>query len=129
MSTDQCHVYNVYCHVSRVTGVMCRIVTTTATLTNRRAQQLHCHYWKGQQRRCLVFLSHGFSEHLGLYHEVATVLYCAALYCTVLYCAVLYLLWSQHYCILDSKEGVAVVSGEKHGDDATYVLGHECRDN
>ena len=49
---------------------MCRIVTTTATLTNRRAQQLHCHYWKGQQRRCLVFLSHGFSEHLGLYHEV-----------------------------------------------------------
>ena len=63
---------------------MCRIVNTTATLTNRRAQQLHCHYWKGQQRRCLVFLSHGFSEHLGLYHEVST------LYCTVLYCAVLY---------------------------------------
>ena len=63
---------------------MCRILTTTASLTNRRAQQLHCHYWKGQQRRCLVFLSHGFSEHLGLYHEVATVLYCAALYCAAL---------------------------------------------
>ena len=68
---------------------MCRIVTTTATLTNRRAQQLHCHYWKGQQRRCLVFLSHGFSEHLGLYHEVAIVLYCTMLYCAALYCAAL----------------------------------------
>ena len=49
------------------------------------------------------------------------------LYCVVLYCTVVTA--SSHLSILDSIEVVAVVSGEKHGDDATYILGHECRDN
>ena len=29
---------------------------------------------QGSQTKCLVFLSHGFSEHLGLYHEIANIL-------------------------------------------------------
>ena len=45
----------------------------TDRMTNRRNQQLFSHYWlssSGEEERCLVFLSHGFSEHLGLYQEV-----------------------------------------------------------
>jgi len=45
----------------------------TEALANRRGEELACHYWypaSGTNIRCLVFLSHGFSEHLGLYHEV-----------------------------------------------------------
>lgn len=43
------------------------------TIRNRRDQTLAAHYWHpppGVQVRCLVYLSHGFSEHLGLYSEV-----------------------------------------------------------
>lgn len=50
------------------------VVTSTESFTNRRGQRLHCHYWKGHQEKCLVFLSHGFSEHLGLYNEIGTLL-------------------------------------------------------
>jgi len=42
-------------------------------MVNRRKQQLCSHYWyppSGLEVRCLVFLSHGFSEHLGLYQEL-----------------------------------------------------------
>jgi len=41
-------------------------------LTNRRGEKLATHTWMPTGApRCLVFLSHGFSEHLGLYQEVA----------------------------------------------------------
>ena len=52
------------------TTTHCRV---TDTITNRRGQNLAAHYWyppAGVQVRCLVYLSHGFSEHLGLYKEV-----------------------------------------------------------
>ena len=42
-------------------------------MLNLRKQQLCSHYWyppSGLELRCLVFLSHGFSEHLGLYQEL-----------------------------------------------------------
>lgn len=45
----------------------------TESLTNRRGEQLAAHYWYPPSDvtiRGLIFLSHGFSEHLGLYHEV-----------------------------------------------------------
>ena len=45
----------------------------TDRMVNRRKQQLCSHYWyppSGLEVRCLVFLSHGFSEHLGLYQEL-----------------------------------------------------------
>jgi len=48
-------------------------VYATDTITNKRGQNLAAHYWyppAGVQARCLVYLSHGFSEHLGLYKEV-----------------------------------------------------------
>jgi len=47
---------------------------TTDSLTNRHEQKLQCHYWKVGQANCLVFLSHGFSEHLGLYTEIGNLL-------------------------------------------------------
>jgi len=42
------------------------------SLLNGRGEMLGAHYWsvKGKPL-ALVFLSHGFSEHLGLYHQVA----------------------------------------------------------
>jgi len=46
---------------------------TTDTITNRRGQILAAHYWHppaGVKVKCLVYLSHGFSEHLGLYEEI-----------------------------------------------------------
>lgn len=48
-------------------------VFLTESLANRRGESLACHYWyppTGKPIRGLVFLSHGFSEHLGLYQEV-----------------------------------------------------------
>jgi len=48
---------------------------TTCKLTNRRGQDLHCYYWQTERPpRCLVLLSHGFSEHLGIYKEIAQIL-------------------------------------------------------
>jgi len=42
------------------------------SLTNSRGEKLATHTWKpAGSPKCLVFMSHGFSEHLGLYHEVA----------------------------------------------------------
>ena len=52
-----------------------RAELTTCKLTNRRGQHLHCYYWQTQRPpRCLVLLSHGFSEHLGIYKEIAQIL-------------------------------------------------------
>ena len=52
-----------------------RAELTTCKLTNRRGQDLHCYYWQTQSPpRCLVLLSHGFSEHLGIYKEIAQIL-------------------------------------------------------
>lgn len=49
----------------------------TEGLVSKRGQTLAGHYWypsTKQPIRALVFLSHGFSEHLGLYQEVGTFL-------------------------------------------------------
>ena len=52
-----------------------RAELTTCKLTNRRGQDLHCYYWQTERPpRCLVLLSHGFSEHLGIYKEIAQIL-------------------------------------------------------
>ena len=41
-------------------------------LENPRGEKLAVHCWKPKETaRALVFLAHGFSEHLGFYHEVA----------------------------------------------------------
>lgn len=50
------------------------IEISTDSLTNKRGHKLHCHYWKCHRAKCLVFLSHGFSEHLGLYNEIGKLL-------------------------------------------------------
>jgi len=45
----------------------------TDSITNRRGQTLAATYWHppaGVKVECLVFISHGFSEHLGLYKEI-----------------------------------------------------------
>ena len=49
---------------------------STSEMSNRRGQQLHCYYWTNPHLRtkCLVLLSHGFSEHLGMYNELAEIL-------------------------------------------------------
>ena len=76
--------------------VLFRIEISTDSLTNKRGHKLHCHYWKVgrssyhlernvlyskllylfqcHRPKCLVFLSHGFSEHLGLYNEIGKLL-------------------------------------------------------
>lgn len=48
---------------------------TEDSLVNNRAETLATHYWKpAGSVRALVFLSHGYSEHLGLYHPIASFL-------------------------------------------------------
>lgn len=46
-------------------------------IANKRGQQLQGHYWypkSGENIKAIIFISHGFSEHLGLYHEVGETL-------------------------------------------------------
>lgn len=55
---------------------MVGVTLTNCKMTNRRGQELHCHYWQDHARptKCLVLISHGFSEHLGIYKEIADIL-------------------------------------------------------
>jgi len=56
------------CNMSDMCGVYLR-----ESLSSKRGDTLAGHYWyppAGHHIRALVFLSHGFSEHLGLYGDV-----------------------------------------------------------
>ena len=57
-------------------GVRPEVTASHSKLRNRRGQELHCHYWQDQASnpKCLVIISHGFSEHLGIYRELAEIL-------------------------------------------------------